>query len=64
MKTGSFAEFTVNCPEMGFSRSVHVPIDARGFAHQLADDLAKAIELYELRIENHRLKQEALWPKT
>lgn len=51
------AKFEVSCPEIGFSRSVEIPLDARGYVHQLADDLARAIEFYEIRIELHKLKQ-------
>lgn len=52
------AKFSVNCPEMGFSRSAEIPIDARGYVHRLAEDLDRALEFYEQRIEIHRLKQE------
>lgn len=51
------ASFTVNCERIAFSRSVSIPLDARGYVHSLSDDLARAIEYYELRITNHELIQ-------
>lgn len=51
------AKFTVECPERSFSRSVSVPMDCRGYAEQLAEDLEKCIRFYEMKDENHRFKQ-------
>lgn len=53
-----FAKFEIVCEAIGFRRSHEIPIDARGYVHQLAEDLDRAIELYELRVENHNLKQQ------
>lgn len=44
------AMFKVDCPELNFSRSVEIPIDARGYARQLAEDLTRAMDVYGLRI--------------
>ena len=51
------AKFEVDCREIGFSRSEEIPIDNREYCHQLADDLARAMDYYELRVENHKMKQ-------
>ena len=58
--SNSFAKFEIRCDEIGFSRMHMVPIDARGYVHQLAEDLERALEFYALRVENHKLKQAAL----
>lgn len=52
------AKFSVECNEIGFSRSQEIPLDARGYCHQLAEDLSRAMLFYEIRVENHKLKQE------
>lgn len=52
------AVFTVSCPELAFHRTHEIPLDARGYCHQLADDLERAIQFYLIRAENHKLKQE------
>ncbi len=59
----SFAKFEIKCDEIGFSRMHMIPIDSRGYVHQLAEDLEKALELYSLRVENHKLKQEKIFPE-
>ena len=51
------AKFEIKCEEMGFSRSQEMPIDSRGYCHQLAEDLSRAMEFYSIRVENHLLKQ-------
>lgn len=54
----SFALFEIRCDEIEFSRMHSIPPDCRGYVHQRAEDLDKALELYSLRVENHNLKQE------
>ena len=54
------AKFTVTCEEAMFSRSMEIPVDARGHVHALAEDLAKSMDFYRLKIENHKLKQTLL----
>jgi len=44
--------WSVDCPEAGFRRSGETPIEDRGYVRRLAEDLDRAVELYELRIEN------------
>lgn len=52
------AIFKVECEEMGLSRSWEIPIHGRGYVRELVENLEKAMEFYELRAENHKLKQE------
>lgn len=54
------AKFFITCEQIGFSRSMEIPIDTRGHVHDLSDDLAKAMDFYRLKIENHKLKQTIL----
>jgi len=51
------AKFSVDCQEIGFSRSHEIPLDARGYCHELANDLDRAMSYYMIRAENHKLKQ-------
>lgn len=51
------AVFQVTCPEIGFTRGGEIPIDARGYAHKLAEDLAEAMDIYQIRVELHLVKQ-------
>lgn len=60
----SFAKFEIKCDAIGFSRKHSIPLDYRGYVHQLAEDLDKALELYSLRVENHKLKQEKTFGTT
>lgn len=50
------AKFSINCEEIGFSRSHEMPLDARGYCHQLSEDLERAMQYYKIRVENHKLR--------
>lgn len=53
----NFAKFEIKCDEIGFSQMHLIPLDSRGFVHQLAADLERAIEFYLIKTENHKFKQ-------
>lgn len=50
------AKFTVTCPEMAFSQSHEIPLDARGYVHSLAEELSKAFDRYKDKVEIHKIK--------
>jgi hypothetical protein len=50
------ATYTVRSEDGGFSRTQEMPLENRGYAHMLADDLAKAFDLYSIRQEVSNLK--------
>jgi len=54
------AKFTVTCPEMAFSQSHEIPIDARGYVRSLAEELEKAMDRYKDKAALHKLRQQML----
>jgi hypothetical protein len=57
------AKFELKCEEMNFSMYHEMPIDSRGWVHNLAEDFSKAMEFYKLRVENNKLKQALILAK-
>lgn len=51
------AKFEVRYEARSFSRSEEIPLNDQVPCRELAEDLSRALEYYQIRVENHKLKQ-------